>query len=322
MMNQYDFLYAIGRLRVIEKNLFNAASMEQVLASDFRGALKLLYEKGFGSEGTPYERLLQNRLDQAWELLCRINPYQGCLDMLIIKNDFHNLKAAIKAFLSKNDGGDIFLTPCVYDPEEVKSRVFSKRFDQLPEPLRGAAERCYAELVANMDPQMADVIADGAALSFMQRLAEQTGETFLQDLGEWMAAMANIKTAARGARTKRSPAFFQEAIVPCATLHKEKLAKAAQGGFDAVLSYLGGTKEYRQAAHELSKSMSAFEKWSDDALMKLLMPAKHASFGIAPLAAYYLAVEAEVKNLRIVLSCKHHHVEDGMIRERMRLLYA
>jgi len=52
-----------------------------------------------------------------------------------------------------------------------------------------------------------------------------------------------------------------------------------------------------------------------------VLPAKHITFGVAPLAAYYVAVEAEVKALRIALSCKRNRVAEEMIRERMRLLY-
>lgn len=320
-MNQYDFLYAIGRLRALEGELTSTAAMEQLLAADFESAIKMLCEKGWGSEDTPYEQMLEHWLVQAWDLLHSINPYPGCLDLLVVKNDFHNLKASIKAYVAgKGDAGDSLLRPSVYPPEQVRDRVFAREFDALPLVLQAAASRCYQELAGGGDAQMADVIADSAALRCMQDMARKTGDTFLTDLAERLVAAANIKTAARAALTRRTAAFLEEAIVPCATLDKEALAAAALEGFESVREYLAGTG-YREAGERLGVSLSAYEKWSDDALMAFVLPAKYVAFGVAPLAAYYVAVETEVKALRIVLSCKRNRVDEDMIRERMRLLY-
>lgn len=49
--------------------------------------------------------------------------------------------------------------------------------------------------------------------------------------------------------------------------------------------------------------------------------ARRVSFGLAPLIAYYVARDAEIKNIRILLSCKRLGLPADQIRERMREAY-
>ena len=45
------------------------------------------------------------------------------------------------------------------------------------------------------------------------------------------------------------------------------------------------------------------------------------AFGIEPLAAYYIAKEAEIKDIRILTVCKESGTDNTAITERMRKLY-
>ena len=45
------------------------------------------------------------------------------------------------------------------------------------------------------------------------------------------------------------------------------------------------------------------------------------AFGSEPLAAYFIAKEAEIKNLRILSVCKEFGADKETITERMRKLY-
>ena len=45
------------------------------------------------------------------------------------------------------------------------------------------------------------------------------------------------------------------------------------------------------------------------------------AFGVEPLAAYFIAKETEIKNLRILVTCKEFGADNDIITERMRKLY-
>ncbi|MEG1437195.1 MAG: V-type ATPase subunit, partial [Oscillospiraceae bacterium] len=59
----------------------------------------------------------------------------------------------------------------------------------------------------------------------------------------------------------------------------------------------------------------------DDLIMNCIKPARYKAFGVDPIVAYYLAKDAEIKSVRIILSAKLNHLPADIIRERVRALY-
>ena len=55
--------------------------------------------------------------------------------------------------------------------------------------------------------------------------------------------------------------------------------------------------------------------------MECVNKAKYTAFGIDPIIAYYVARDAEIKTVRIVLSAKINNLPADVIRERVRTLY-
>lgn len=78
---------------------------------------------------------------------------------------------------------------------------------------------------------------------------------------------------------------------------------------------------YADAGKLLAESPAKFEKWCDDVIMELAETARMEAFGADPLAAYFIAAEAELKNLRILTVCKESGTDRDTITERMRKLY-
>ena len=71
----------------------------------------------------------------------------------------------------------------------------------------------------------------------------------------------------------------------------------------------------------MKESLSAFERWCDNLMIRRIRPQLHNAFGLGPLAAYILARENEIKSVRIVLSGKKNELPEESIRERVRETY-
>ena len=99
-----------------------------------------------------------------------------------------------------------------------------------------------------------------------------------------------------------------------------RLAVAATKDLSAVFEYLVYTP-YAGTIETLKKSLSDFEKWCDDAMMERLRAEKTKNFGLEPIIAYMLAVESEMKQVRLILTGKRNLLDENLIRERMRELY-
>lgn len=114
--------------------------------------------------------------------------------------------------------------------------------------------------------------------------------------------------------------FIETAICGSEELDKEALARASQRGTESLFSFLE-TTPYNEAAEILKSSPAQFEKWCDDMITDHAESARMKSFGTEPLAAYFIAKETEIKNLRILKVCKECKTNKETIMERMRKLY-
>ena len=119
---------------------------------------------------------------------------------------------------------------------------------------------------------------------------------------------------------KKSAEFIRRALAECETLDADALSKAAAKSFDDLLEYLS-LSPYANEANALKKSFSEFEKQCDNLIMEKVKKQKSNPFTLGPVAAYYLAKEAEIKAVRIVLSGVKNGLDENSVKERLRDLY-
>ena len=198
--------------------------------------------------------------------------------------------------------------------------VSNRSFSRLPTRMQQPGRLAYELLVRASDGQRADALLDRAALETAKGRAEETGSKFAIRLAELMCVTSDLKIALRAVHTGRDERFLQDALCECETLRKSALIAAAGRGAQELTQYLSETA-YAACVPVFAKSFASFEKWCDDLLMQQLDEARRVSFGLAPLIAYYVARDAEIKNIRILLSCKRLGLPADQIRERMREAY-
>ncbi|MFA7637091.1 MAG: V-type ATPase subunit [Monoglobales bacterium] len=327
-MKEIDYAYAVARIRANESSLLTTADIEQLItAEDYQYALRILEEKGWMNpdDSGDVDSALKKQSNNTWQLLTESSPDLGELDFLIVKNDFHNIKAALKRFISNAfdediSGNDSFITPSIIVPDEIKNAVFNKKFNELPDFAKDAAIETYHVLIQTADGQLADIMLDSMALNETMAKADKTNNEFIVKMAELMCVTANIKIAVRSARTGKDRQFIERALCQTKSLDKASLIDAAAKGLEELTDYIS-TTPYSEAVDLIKTSAAALEKWCDDILMSHVENAKYKSFGIEPLIAFYIAKDAEIKNVRIILSCKHNKLPPETIKERVRKLY-
>lgn len=322
MTQETRYAYAVARIRAHEARLLTRHDMEQLLSCKTAGeCMRILLDKGWGdTQSETAARLLASEWRKAWALIEEIAPDAAVFDLLRCQNDYHNLKAAIKGAAAGGDAARLFLPAGIVGVKTLQSAVESRDFSSLPEPMRAPAAHALELLLQTGDGQAADVILDRAALAAMLAAGEKSGSKMMAEYAERFVATTNLKIALRGQKTGKSADFLRRALAPCKTLNIDALAAAAAQGAEPLLGEIARTP-YAGAVDAIRQSLPAFEKWCDDHLMALLLPAKANPFGPEPLFAYLLAKEAEIRAVRIILSAKLNDLPEPAIRERMRDLY-
>ena len=301
MLDETSYTYAVARIRANELNLLSGADMEQILsAHDLAAAESMLAARGYAvNQGL--DAALNTKAMGTWQLITEIlprgedaSPGTGEMDFLIVKNDFHNLKARLKSMFMGGRPEAYLLLPTVFDDQEIGELLQAKRFSGLPECMASCAQEAYELLARTMDGQLADAVIDRRCLETMLAMAKATGSNFIIVLAELICAFANAKIEMRAAKTGKDQSFLDKALCGCPPA---------------------------DIPEEARQSCAAFEKYCDDTLLEYASSAKTKHFGMEPLIAFFLAREAEVKNVRIILSCKRNEIPAEEIRKRVRLLY-
>lgn len=313
-MNGTKYANAVGAVRAMENTLLGKNDIDQLINARSKAEISSIIANRNGSAAN------ESSLDDVWAMLKEYVPDCKELEILLYRNDFHNLKAVLKAIISNRDPQNYYITPSNVELSVLAEAISSRDYSLLPEYMREAAAEAYELVTRTLDGQLSDSLIDTAALREMQRAAENTDDEFMRKYAELMTVCADIKTAYRCSLLNKSAQFMETAICGSSELDKESLIKAALGGLESFFGYLE-TTAYADTAALLKESSARFEKWCDDVIMELAESARMTAFGSEPLAAYFIAKEAEIKNLRILSVCKEFGADKETITERMRKLY-
>lgn len=321
-MKDTEYAFAVARIRSNENKLLQGATVESAItAADYNEAVKVFADSGyadFASEDE--EKVLSQKQKEAFELIYSSAPDKKCIDFLIVKNDFHNFKAILKCMVQNKDCDGLLLSPCMVDLKAAVKAITEKHFDMLPEMFSQTVKDAYELLVTTLDGQRCDCFLDKACLEMMLELAKKSADSFSVALANKIVALHDVKIALRCQRTNKDKAFLENSLAKCDIVDTQRLAQAVLDGEGALREYVKGLL-LGSLADCLDKSYAVFEREMDNILIESVKDAKYTSLGIAPLAAYYFAVENEIKTVRIILSCKKNGMSVDTIRERVRKLY-
>ncbi len=313
-MSTVRYANAVAAIRAMENSLLSRSDLDQLINAATKSERDNIVasKRGAGAE--------ELTLESVWETIRGYAPDCRELEILLYKNDFHNLKAALKSMIAGKEPQGYYIRPTNLDLDMLYPALAAKEYEQLPEHIRDTAAEAYELLTRTLDGQLADSLADTACMRAMQRAAEKSGSTFMKKYAQLTTVCADIKTAYRCSRMKKQRSFIETAVCGSDELDRDSLVRAALGGAEGLLTFLENTS-FGDAARLLAESPAKFEKWCDDVIMELAETARMEAFGADPLAAYYIAAEAELKNLRIISVCKESGTDRDIITERMRKLY-
>lgn len=323
-MKNEDYAYAVARIRANENHLLSRSDIEALITAEgFDETVSLLYQKGWiqkNADEFSIAGAVRQQNQKLWTLLSESVPEKKELEIFTVQNDFFNIKAALKCLFSKKEADSYFAYPASLDTSLIKQAVISRDFSVLGSEFASYAKQAYDVLNQTKTGQMADIILDKAALSYMKEKSRKNGCELVKDITDFLCTCANIKIAVRCAKTKKSLSFAREAVAACGDIDCELLAQKASEGENELYSFLE-TTAYKKAAQLIGTDTAAFEKWVDDEVTEKTKAAKLVFFGFEPVAAYFYAKSTEIKTVRLILCAKESGLGEDIIRERVREQY-
>ncbi len=319
-MKNTDYAYSVSYIRAIENKLLSAADIESLItAQSFAEAARILSDRGYSDTPVTEENLssvLDKQMQKAWEEVLWTLPEQNIFEIFIFKNDFHNLKAVLKAVFSGHKQPERFVTePATVDFNIITKAMAENDFSLLPEMLRKPAQNAYDILKRTSDGQLLESVIDKARMDYILQYAQSTKNEFLIGLVRLENTMTDIKIAQRCSKTGKDKEFMKISLSEGSYINRDLIIKAALEG--SVCEYLKESG-FSSASDALGRGYSEFEKYSDNLILEYMKNSKFVNLGIEPLIAYIYNKQNEVLTVRVIMAAKLNNIEEAVIRNKIR----
>lgn len=289
------------------------------------------------------EGILAGRLTSVYEELMDICPDEELLSVIRLRYDCHNVKTVIKCRYFGVDPTAI-LIQCGNIPTEKVAGAIRNGSDEdavespgtttgrkkyrLSPNMKKAAERAEAELDATGSVRTVDELLDAACFADMLDRVQTTGFEPGIKLVRAKIDLTNILSVLRIGNIRNpvtASALLEGSLIDGGTIPADHI-RDVKGKDDAArLAESAGLKSMAAAIADMSsdgKGLECVSAAGDGDILKLTRDiTSFRLLGAYPLICFVIALEYEVKNLRIILSGKGTGADARSIRERLRLIH-
>ncbi len=327
-----DYQYPCAVIRGNERTLLGKADMNKVAeAADVQAAMNILADFGYGS-GKPlenprdYEDALKDEQKRVSDLVLSVLHEKEQLEFLQYPVDYHNIKVILKAEVLGTSPDSYLQAGGTVEAEKLAYMIQARDYMFMAPRIKEAMEEAIEGFAKNKDPQEIDIILDKACYRDMLFAAEAEGNNFVIGYVKLLIDILNILTFVRLRKIKKPVTFLQKVFLEGGNVDEKTLIDA----FDDTCQMVGekldiyGLKEIMElgaAKVEETGKYSLLEKLCDDIKVRYIQGAKFVTTGVEPIAAFYIAKESEIKNLRMVLTGKLAGIAEETIKERLRETY-
>lgn len=332
-INEGDYAYASARIRAREPKLLGKSQFERMIeATAADEAYKVLTESEYGMSGAnttgifAFEELLTDEMKKCYMLLMEIAPQVELIEAFQRRHDYFNIKVLLKAEFSAQQIPAILMETGTISSEAMSRMIRERSYNELTPLMQEAIEQTRDVFSKTQDPQTVDLLLDRASYHQFASDLKEINSLYLHKISEIVTDITNIKMFIRARLLKKPWDFIKKILLEGGSVPEKVYLESSEKSVDDFVEgiYTSQYGEIVQKWWELyntKKSISALEKQLDDYLMKFISEAKKVTMGVEPLIAYLFAKEAEIRNVRIIMTGKINKLPAELIRERLRESY-
>lgn len=303
-----DYIFPCVVIRSKEVDLLSREELLRLLdLKSVQDIMNVLADHGYGDgkeleNPRDFEKVLSDNMKETYDTVYSTIPDEKELSFFKYPNDYHNLKVLLKAEFLKTDASHLLIDSGTIPADKLQDMLRRRDFSLMTVEMRQAVDEAIELFAKSRDPQEIDLRLDKACYKDMLTDAEESGNQFLQEYVKKLIDSLNIDAFARLKEVGKPRAFFKRVFLDGGNLDENAV-------------------EQRAAAIVNEVTLSGVEKYLDAQRMEFVKDALYVPFGIEPVVGYLEAKEAEVMNLRMILTGKISGMDDTLIRERLRETY-
>lgn len=326
---EQDYLYASARVRALEAHLISKSYYATLAeAKNPMEVCRILEERGIciqdASTPAAFSHSLGQMMAQTLQLLASIAPNPEIVHYLQYPYDCHNLKAALKGRLGKRPYAHLLSDCASVSCEKTEEAVRANRYDAFPKHMAQAAIAAVEFYAKTQDPQQIDLHLDCACYADLFDDVAVRTRPFLKEVLTCRVDLTNLQMCARllalPDRFARREIFRQSQIAGSALEDAWyfRVLDADASNFAAMLKS-SAYSSLSTAFSEHTVDYTALERICDCRYLRAFESTKNMLFGAPVLLAYGVAMEYQIKNLRILFTGKMAGLSPQNIMERLRV---
>lgn len=324
-----DYLCLSAMLHARETRMLSREkALRMISAPAFEEAARMLMECGYADmsqmNAGEIEQALSSHKKAIYDELFRMVPEKEILDLFRVRYDYHNAKVLIKSEAMKIDGTRLMSDEGRLSAAVLKEAFIREKTSDLSPVFAKAMKEAASELARTQNPQTAEFILDKAYFAELFAYAKKMDNPFVTGYVKLLADCANIKSAVRCIKLGKAGTFVEEVMIPNGNVKVENLYKCTDA--DSLMACFGQGLLANAAtlgAEVIGGApMTAFELACDNVVNDYLTEARKKDYGCEPVAGYLAALDNEITAVRMILCGKLTKVDQEVLKERLRELYA
>ena len=332
LRNENDYIFADAYICSYMKNLMTKRDLVRLAnCQDFESAEAVLKDFGYGDSpevrALDIETFIRKEQNKLFRMIYDTLPERKELALYLYPYDYHNVKVCLKSeILGMMPDENLLMTTGDIDQRRIMAMTRDRNYDFMPSNMKHAVIEALDLYSRSRDPQQIDLIMDKACYKDMLEAAGATEEEFLIGFVKLQIDLLNLKMFVRLKEMGKAWSFFKSVYLDGGNIGENFYIDSWEDTYAQLADKLtpyGLNKVMSEGGAEIKekKNFTLFEKMLEDALMEYNKRAKYLSFGVVPIAGYWIGKEVEIDNIRIVLMGMLAGQAPEKIAERLREPY-
>jgi V/A-type H+-transporting ATPase subunit C len=341
--DDWRYAFQTAQVRTLEMQMLPRTTLLDLAnAPSFEQAVGLLSatEYAMPQAGSPRDSLRRNfeeledvllsRRTAIRELFADLMLDKSLVDLFKARNDFANLRLAVRRFLIDKPFGIDYSFDGNLPPEKIEE-VFAEHseFEKPPFPdyVYQAVEQAVLAYYQNKDIRQIDYAIDRVQAQYNLKKARWLESIFLLGLFRIQIDLTNIRTMLRLKFTEAEPGprlagTERNVFINGGFIELERFEHGLDTGYEALGQLFFVTPYYHVvdigAGYLASnKSFLKLEQQCDEFLIGFLKTTVQITAGPQPITAYLLMKENEIRTVRLILTAKKNHLDTQLILDRI-----
>lgn len=311
------------RIKCLENEALSLNDFEAILAiPTLDERISYLKNKGINVSSGKVDEIFKKQEKELLEFVKELIGSLDCLNFILIRKDFMNLKAVVRCVLKDINAKDFLDDLSLIDPNLMINAIKEQQFNLLPEYIRNISKESFETLLKTNDACFTDAIIDAEMFKVLLEVSKKSKLSIIKNYVELLSVYANLNIALRSIKLRRNDVFFlNRSLIPCKTFDTQYLIDYCIKGKEPLVNYLNSVVYYDFSLFHYKEDKDYLNTWFDSSLTCIINKEKSDYFTLNSVIAYVLSRYLEFKKIKMILGSESYTDEQrNSIRERLKTI--